>query len=69
MLDAPAHHDTDGTAPDRDGVLAGGPGTLSAVGLRKTYGKRTVVDGVSMGLRRGEIVGLLASPDRCRSAA
>ncbi len=32
---------------------------LKAVGLRKSYGGKTVVDDVSVGIRRGEIVGLL----------
>jgi lipopolysaccharide export system ATP-binding protein len=34
-------------------------GSLQAVDLRKTYRRRTVVDGVSVQLREGEIVGLL----------
>jgi lipopolysaccharide export system ATP-binding protein len=34
-------------------------GTLTAVGLVKTFGKRRVVNDVSIGLRRGEAVGLL----------
>jgi lipopolysaccharide export system ATP-binding protein len=34
-------------------------GILQAVDLRKTYRRRTVVDGVSVELREGEIVGLL----------
>ncbi len=32
---------------------------LKAVGLRKSYGAKTVVDGVSVSIQRGEIVGLL----------
>jgi lipopolysaccharide export system ATP-binding protein len=32
---------------------------LKAVGLGKKYGQKTVVDGVSVAVRRGEIVGLL----------
>jgi lipopolysaccharide export system ATP-binding protein len=32
---------------------------LKAVGLGKKYGQKTVVDGVSVAIRRGEIVGLL----------
>jgi lipopolysaccharide export system ATP-binding protein len=38
-----------------------GPGThrLEALGLRKSYGSRTVVDGVRLGVRSGEVVGLL----------
>ncbi len=32
---------------------------LKAVGLRKSYGLKTVVDGVSVSIQRGEIVGLL----------
>jgi lipopolysaccharide export system ATP-binding protein len=34
-------------------------GTLTAVGLVKTFGKRRVVNDVTIGLRRGEAVGLL----------
>jgi lipopolysaccharide export system ATP-binding protein len=34
-------------------------GSLQAIDLRKTYRRRTVVDGVSVQLREGEIVGLL----------
>lgn len=34
-------------------------GLLQATGLRKTYGKRTVVHDVSMSVRSGEVVGLL----------
>ena len=34
-------------------------GVLLAHGLKKTYKGRTVVDGVSLGVRRGEAVGLL----------
>lgn len=34
-------------------------GSLSAVGLRKTYGKRTVVKDVSLQVDSGEVVGLL----------
>ncbi|MEM7299859.1 MAG: LPS export ABC transporter ATP-binding protein [Pseudomonadota bacterium] len=34
-------------------------GVLLVKGLRKTYKRRTVVDGVSLGVRRGESVGLL----------
>ena len=32
---------------------------MEARGLRKVYGKRTVVDGVDISLRSGEVVGLL----------
>src|SRR5690554_29851 len=35
------------------------PGSLRAVGLRKTYGKRTVVKDVSLLVESGEVVGLL----------
>src|SRR3546814_18240769 len=35
------------------------PGSLHATGLRKTYGKRTVVHDVSLSVDRGEVVGLL----------
>lgn len=34
-------------------------GLLQATGLRKTYGKRTVVQDVSLAVRSGEVVGLL----------
>lgn len=34
-------------------------GLLQATGLRKTYGKRTVVHDVSLSVRSGEVVGLL----------
>src|SRR5690606_37328323 len=34
-------------------------GSLHATGLRKTYGKRTVVHDVSMSVNSGEVVGLL----------
>ena len=33
--------------------------TLKAEGLKKTYGGRTVVKGVSLDVDRGEVVGLL----------
>ncbi|NYT58025.1 LPS export ABC transporter ATP-binding protein [Alcaligenaceae bacterium] len=35
------------------------PGSLQATGLRKTYGKRTVVHDVSLSVDSGEVVGLL----------
>ena len=35
------------------------PGSLHATGLRKTYGKRTVVHDVSLSVDSGEVVGLL----------
>jgi lipopolysaccharide export system ATP-binding protein len=35
------------------------PGSLRATGLRKTYGKRTVVHDVSLSVASGEVVGLL----------
>src|SRR5690606_40408771 len=34
-------------------------GSLQATGLRKTYGKRTVVQDVSLSVASGEVVGLL----------
>lgn len=36
-------------------------GTLAAAGLRKSYGRRTVVDGVDLEMRDGEVVGLLGA--------
>jgi len=35
------------------------PGSLKATGLRKVYGKRTVVEDVSLSVDSGEVVGLL----------
>jgi lipopolysaccharide export system ATP-binding protein len=40
-------------------VAATGPALLEVEGLRKTYGSREVVRGVSLQVRAGEIVGLL----------
>ena len=37
----------------------GTPGSLRATGLRKTYGKRTVVEDVTLSVDSGEVVGLL----------
>ena len=34
-------------------------GSLRAVGLEKSYGRKKVVDGVSVSVGQGEIVGLL----------
>ena len=39
--------------------LSGTPGCLRATGLRKVYGKRTVVEDVSLAVDSGEVVGLL----------
>ncbi|HCA56478.1 MAG: LPS export ABC transporter ATP-binding protein [Acidobacteria bacterium] len=36
-------------------------GTLAAAGLRKSYGRRTVVDGVDLEMHDGEVVGLLGA--------
>ncbi len=36
-------------------------GTLVATEMRKSYGRRTVVDGVSLEMRDGEVVGLLGA--------
>lgn len=40
-------------------AVAGSSGSLIAQGLRKTYGKRTVVHDVSLSVDSGEVVGLL----------
>ena len=44
---------TGGAAPQSEGM------TLRSEGLVKRYGKRTVVNNVSINVRQGEIVGLL----------
>ena len=43
----------------QDGRETSTPKTLSAAGLVKRYGRRTVVNGVELSLDRGEVVGLL----------
>ena len=48
--------DTGNSAP---GAVAAGGMTLRTEGLVKRYGKRTVVNNVSINVRQGEIVGLL----------
>ncbi|MBV8362509.1 MAG: ABC transporter ATP-binding protein [Deltaproteobacteria bacterium] len=40
-------------------TMLSGETVLTAMGLRKSYGRRVVLDGVSLTLRRGEMVGLL----------
>jgi ABC-2 type transport system ATP-binding protein len=40
-------------------TMLSGEIVLEAMGLRKRYGRRVVLDGVSLTLRRGEMVGLL----------
>lgn len=49
------------TAPHRTPLRAASdqPGSLTATGLKKTYGKRTVVQDVSLSVDSGEVVGLL----------
>ncbi|ROT44886.1 LPS export ABC transporter ATP-binding protein [Pusillimonas sp. NJUB218] len=49
------------TAPHRAPLRAASdqPGSLTATGLKKTYGKRTVVQDVSLSVDSGEVVGLL----------
>jgi len=39
--------------------MLSGETVLEATGLRKSYGLRVALDGVSLTLRRGEMVGLL----------
>lgn len=45
--------------PGKTRALNAAHGSLQAVGLRKTYGKRTVVHDVSLSVDSGEVVGLL----------
>ena len=65
MTDVIEQPSTDEVAPQADGYAAAGrasgaaPSVLEAVHLRKTYGKRTVVQDVSLTVRSGEVVGLL----------
>ena len=40
-------------------MLASSKDNLSGINLRKTYGKRDVVKGISINVSRGEVVGLL----------
>ena len=40
-------------------MLASSKDNLSGKNLRKTYGKRDVVKGISINVSRGEVVGLL----------
>lgn len=49
------------SSPERSGLRAASdsPGSLIATGLKKTYGKRTVVQDVSISVDSGEVVGLL----------
>ncbi|WP_426757313.1 ABC transporter ATP-binding protein [Myxococcus sp. Y35] len=49
---------TSGTGPGAPG-RAGVPQVLSVANLRKAYGDKAAVDGVSFEVKRGEIVGLL----------
>ncbi|KXJ99516.1 MAG: ABC transporter ATPase [Acidobacteria bacterium OLB17] len=46
---------------DLDPAENGHKTQLSGVGLQKTYGRRRVVDGVSLSVAKGEIVGLLGA--------
>src|SRR5512147_2490541 len=50
--------DTMSRGPRRPRLVAGDRG-LFAVNLAKRYGSRPIVSGVSLALRRGEVVGLL----------
>ena len=49
----------EGTAGRMDAAVAAGTDGLAAVGIGKSYRNRQVVKGVSLNLRRGEVVGLL----------
>ena len=53
--------ETLGRVNETNGKLNSLENSLVAFDLQKTYGKRRVVDGVSLYLERGEIVGLLGS--------
>ena len=46
---------TNGHTPDS------GVGMLAGIDLQKTYGRRRVVDDVSLNVRKGEVVGLLGA--------
>ncbi|WP_158601881.1 sugar ABC transporter ATP-binding protein [Pararobbsia silviterrae] len=46
----------DAAAPSADGAM---PPLLSLRGIRKAYGAATVLDGIDLDFRRGEVVGLL----------
>ena len=58
MTDAPEQMPNPAPQEATPGTLAGEP-DVSAVGLVKTYGTRTVVNGISINARCGECVGLL----------
>src|SRR5690554_907980 len=47
------------TPQPSDPIVKNASGSLIATGLRKTYGKRTVVQDVSLSVDSGEVVGLL----------
>ncbi|QIG55170.1 LPS export ABC transporter ATP-binding protein [Altererythrobacter sp. BO-6] len=49
-------------APDKTVVQASGAARLEAIELRKNFGKRPVLDGVSLTIEQGEVVGLFG-PD------
>lgn len=57
--EAPVAPSAPATAGPREQEPRSRDGVLIARGLMKTYKKRTVVNGVSLGVRRGESVGLL----------
>lgn len=46
---------------DANGYQSVSPDSLSAYNLQKTYGRRRVVDNVSLKVNRGEVVGLLGA--------
>ena len=59
ITDTQTMSDTATNTPDSTAASTDDHGILQATGLRKTYGKRTVVRDVSLSVSGGEVVGLL----------
>ncbi len=58
-LRSPVGADAVDSAPARTGFVPDGRAAISVRGLRKTYGRRDAVRGVSFDVARGEVFGLL----------